>query len=137
MDDKLKAIKQEFLRVGLNVKRSLSFGSGGIVPSKTPDNYQPLLPGERMCKVIKCAYCGIELGYESLAGITIKVDDLSWCDTVCHDTWLDEIEETGVTKCIHCDNLAYQRDGKVYKLCARCGWDAIKEICEYNETEEV
>lgn len=137
MDDKLKAVKKEFLRVWLNIKHSLGFSNGGMVPSKTPDNYQPLLPGERMCKITKCAYCGIELGYESLAGITIKEYGLDWCDTVCHDTWLDEIEETGVTKCIHCDNPAYQRNGKIYKLCARCGEEAIKEFCELNEIEEV
>ena len=137
MSNEFKAVKQKFLRVWLNVKRNLSYSSGGIVPSKAFTNFKLPIRGERMYKVIKCAYCGEKIGYESLADITIKAYGLEWCDTVCQDTWLDEkdlyIEIEN--KCIQCDNPAYQRNGKVYKLCARCGWEAIKEVCELNEKE--
>lgn len=40
----------------------------------------------------KCAHCDEEIGYYSLVGITIKVDDLTWCDTVCHDDWMDAVD---------------------------------------------
>ena len=91
MSNEFKAVKQKFLRVWLNVKCNLSFSSGGIVPSKTLNNFKLPIRGERIYKV---------------------------------------------TKCIQCDNPAYQQNGKVYKLCARYDWEAIKEVCELNEIEE-
>lgn len=40
----------------------------------------------------KCAQCGEKIGYYSLAGVTIEVDNLTWCDTVCHDDWMDAVD---------------------------------------------
>lgn len=44
---------------------------------------------ETASKETKCAHCDEAIGYYSLAGVTIRVDDLTWCDTVCHDDWMD------------------------------------------------
>lgn len=47
---------------------------------------------ETVSKQDKCAYCNEPIGYYSLAGVTIKVDNLTWCDTVCHDDWMDAVD---------------------------------------------
>ncbi len=44
---------------------------------------------ETASKQTRCAHCDEAIGYYSLAGVTIRDDDLTWCDTVCHDDWMD------------------------------------------------
>ncbi len=41
-----------------------------------------------------------------------------------------------MTKCIQCDNPAFQRNNKVYKLCAVCGLKAICNLFGWKYDED-
>lgn len=83
---------------------------------------------EAVSKQTRCAHCGEEIGYYSLAGVTIRVDDLTWCDTVCHDDWMDAADAAQKAKVEFREALA--------ELCHKqwSGWMRyLFKKCEENE----
>ncbi len=40
-------------------------------------------------------------------------------------------------KCIQCENPAYELKGKIYALCATCGWDQLVKLWGYTDDRPV
>jgi len=52
-----------------------------------------------------CGNCGADLGYLRLADLTIQpiMSDIEFCDAVCHEEWMDAMQDKAALKADDCD----------------------------------